>query len=177
MERTSKSPDKCPHDKLTDKNNCEVGKSRGVSNILYIHTYLMCIYIHNYTHIYMYLFVSIKGAMIMMRILPWWFLPHPSLQWHGNQITIPPAGPSFFAWQHLPWKATVLLDLQESNCEPRFAFGESGKSWPNRDPNLSAPEIGFFGNKRQRTSVCWQAMPGGTVGCPDHCQMLPLAAW
>ena len=37
MERTSKSPDKCPRDKVTDKNNCEVGKSRGVYIYIYIH--------------------------------------------------------------------------------------------------------------------------------------------
>ena len=37
MERTSKSPDKCPRDKVTDKNNCEVGKSRGVYIYICIH--------------------------------------------------------------------------------------------------------------------------------------------
>lgn len=146
MERTSKSPDKCPHDKVTDKNKC--GK---IQRCIYIYIYMMYIY----THIYIYLFVSIKGAMIMMQILPWCFCQIHSTSWAFIFCIAAPA-----------MKGYCTTGSTREKLWTRFAFRGERKEWPEIVwPQSAKTRDWFCGNKGQRTSVCWQAMPGGTVGC------------
>ena len=121
MERTSKSPDKCPRDKVTDKNNCEVGKSRGVY-ILYIHTYLMYIYTHIHISLCFHQGCNDNDADSAMM-----FLPHLPFQWHGNQIHST-SWAFIFCIAAPAMKGYCTTGSTRQKLFRGFAFGESGKS-------------------------------------------------
>lgn len=155
MERTSKSPDKCPHDKVTDKNKC--GK---IQRCIYI--YMM--YIYTYIHISLCFHQGCNDNDADSAMM---FLPNPFHQ----------LGLHFLHSSTCHERLLYYWIYKRETVNPLRFSGRAERVTRNRVTPICKNQRLVLRQQRTTDQCLLTSHARGHRWVPDHCQMLPLAAW